>query len=264
MKKLLIAGIAAVSFCGAPAVAADMSVKGGPAVYDWTGAYWGLNDGYGSHDPKVNFSATGDPDAGGFVHDAVLPVSFKSSGFVGGGQVGYNWQRNSWVTGIEADFDFADVNGHGSAGPKVGFTTNANQKLEWLSTLRGRIGFLATDRLLIFGTGGLAVGGRKGSASVINNTATITIFGPGGNVFCAAGAPCTSGSQSNVAAGWTLGGGTEWAVWNNTSFKIEYLYVNLGDQNVRMAFTSTAGASLVAKFSDGAVNILRVGINVKY
>jgi len=132
MKKILLSGVALVAlFAAAPASAADVPVrqqpyyKAAPApVFNWTGFYFGGHVGYG----------LGDTDASGDV-----------DGFIGGLQVGYNWQLSrNWVFGIEGDITGTDMNS--AVGPA---------HIDYLGTLRARVGY-TWDRTMLYGTGGLA------------------------------------------------------------------------------------------------------------
>jgi outer membrane immunogenic protein len=139
-----------------------------------------------------------------------LPLAGRANvnGFIGGGQAGYNWQRGTWLLGIEADFQGSDERGSGDvctvAGCPAGSTAfTANYKLDWFGTVRGRVGFLPAERVLLYATGGLAYG------------------------HFAADAPLLPLSWGSTRAGWTVGGGVEAAIDHNWSVKLEYLYMDL-------------------------------------
>src|ERR1019366_9578430 len=102
------------------------------------------------------------------------------SGFIGGGQLGYNWQAGNWVYGLEADFDGAsakssvdvpDAQFLPNNGIHTPLTTNAARELDWLGTFRGRVGFTPAAPLLLFATGGLAVGQHKLGIGITDPTA---------------------------------------------------------------------------------------------
>jgi outer membrane immunogenic protein len=288
LKKLLIAGIAAAAFCGAPALAADMPTKApvyraaAPVpLFNWTGFYVGVNGGYGWGDSSYSFSA--DNGAGqGLLNTGLSGItpqsgSFRTSGFIGGGQLGYNWQFDrTWVAGIEADIAFSDVRGNGSPAA----TTNlgiggiqpasipASRNLDWFGTLRARLGVLPTDRLLIFATGGLAYGETSANSSIaVRVTGAVTpVPADGTTLNCVGTSPCVAGSGSRTSVGWTIGGGLEYAVWNNVSVKAEYLYVNLCSQTSHLSAVppATGTGSVATSFNDAAYNIVRVGLNYKF
>jgi outer membrane immunogenic protein len=177
-----------------PAKAAPMVV----APYNWTGLYIGVNGG-GAWD-HVNWDfptfATSAP------HDG-------SGGFAGG-QIGYNWQMNTWVFGVELDGDWASIKGS-VACPNPVFT--CGHEVQGLATLRGRIGTTMIDpRLLAYFTGGGAWGHVRYDEFV-----TATGLSP-------VGQPHASADQY----GWTVGGGLEYAFLPRWSAKAEYLYYDLG------------------------------------
>src|SRR3954462_9843038 len=152
MKKILLASVALFGFAGA-ASAADLPLRAAPPapivaavpVFTWTGFYSGGNAGYGwmSDDRIVDplFGFTGGNNDGGFV---------------GGGQIGYNYQIGSFVVGLETDIQYADLGGAGNNVFGVG--NNGN----WFGTLRARAG-VAFDRALIYATGGFAYGDIGGT-----------------------------------------------------------------------------------------------------
>ena len=133
-----------------------------------------------------------------------------STASIGGGQAGYNWQQGNWLVGLEADIQGSDERGSSDvcvvAGCALGTgILTANYKLDWFGTVRGRVGLLPTDRVLIYATGGLAYGELSATAPLV---------------------PLSWGS---TRAGWTVGAGAEVKLDNNWSVKIEYLYMDLGD-----------------------------------
>ena len=296
MKKLVLALSAIAAFSGS-ALAADMAPRiyskaVAPApVASWTGFYAGLNAG-GAFDDG-SFATTGTPvsfnpaglNAGAPATMNALAAVLTSnaprsgSGFIGGGQFGYNYQfASAYVLGFEADIQaLAGSGGTSSAvttssfapfgfpANSYGATASFTQHLDYLGTARGRIGYLATPSLLAYATGGLAYGGENvGSSFSIQETfpgAFATITPP---IFGAAGA-------SKTAVGWTVGGGLEWMFGSKWSAKFEYLYYDLGSVTASIPLTqivnvgnfintpwATALAQTRAHF-DGS--IVRVGVN---
>lgn len=259
------------------AQAADMPVKAHPPaqVSDrWSGFYFGLNGGYG--DPRgTDISATNAGNFGGGFGTKLratttnaIPTHVGSDprGFVGGGQFGYNWHfAPMWVAGLEADLQFSDMKGSGSAtgfasatGPTMSAlaTANASQTLDWFGTLRARGGYLAAPNFLLYGTGGLAFGHVKGSTSIVENC--FNVCNP-----IAAGA----GSGSADRAGWTAGGGFEWAVDSHWSVKTEYLYVHLGDlsyANGALNFDGPLSSVRTTSTAHFNSSIGRVGVNYRF
>jgi opacity protein-like surface antigen len=171
--KLAVA--CAFTVTAVPALAADLPApapvyKAAPVVapsYSWTGFYLGLNAGYSWGDRDMQFF-NGDPAfyalalAGGEIPATLAP---NPQGFVGGGQAGYNMQSGFVVYGIETDIQYANVKGTAVAATSIlpfpNISTAAQEKLDWLGTLRGRLGVSNSD-FLLYATGGLAYGSRLG------------------------------------------------------------------------------------------------------
>jgi outer membrane immunogenic protein len=250
MRRIGFALVASIALVGA-AAAADLPVKApvykapvmAPA-YNWTGFYVGLNAGYswGHQDNDLVFAPTG---------VTLFSNSDHLNGFIGGGQLGYNWQVNQLVVGIEADFQGSGQKGDGTfLILPVGFFANLpaatsiaySDKLNWFGTVRGRIGY-AFDRWLPYLTGGWAYGHGE-----ISGTTTT-------------GALVTSFSATHNYSGWTLGGGMEWAFQNNWSAKAEYLYIDFGDGPTVAANAAGTLNIVSGKLTD---NIVRLGVNYKF
>jgi outer membrane immunogenic protein len=204
-----------------------------------------------------------------------LPTSSKLSGGFGGLQAGYNWQANPFlVAGIEADFQGSAIHGN-AANPPFGFVLataqiQTEQSVKWFGTVRGRLGFLPTDRLLVYGTGGFALGRVEETSSLIP-TGTPAGASGGFSFDCSVGPPiCFAGSSTRTAVGWTAGGGVEFATAGNISFKAEYLYVNLGNghsHNLTAVSTAAFGgtpASFTTSFGSASFNLFRVGLNYRF
>jgi outer membrane immunogenic protein len=123
------------------------------------------------------------------------------------------------------------------------------QDINWFGTLRGRVGILPTERLLLFAAGGLAYGG------VAVSSISLAV---GGNCITSS---CGTGSASATRTGPTVGGGFEYAWSNYATFKAEYLYVDLGTLSV--TYPITLAVSKATTTSTFAANIVRVGLNIK-
>jgi outer membrane immunogenic protein len=293
MRKNLLAAtaIALVASTGA-AFAADLPSRKAAPVYVappppplWTGFYVGLNAGGtfgGSQSTNVGTYGLQSVVAGGGLAAASasalagtgnFPVS--NGGFIGGGQIGYNYQfYNNFLVGLEADIQgLAGGSSSASAATGAGvpgFPLNAvsggvttSKSLDYLGTVRGRIGYLVTPTLLLYGTGGLAYGGANSSTSVFQG-----ISGPTFGITTAFG---TAGSYSDTLVGWTAGAGLEWMFAPNWSAKLEYLYYDLGTVSYgsgALGSTFTGGGSFftnvvgtTTKF-DG--HIVRAGVNYHF
>jgi len=217
MKKFL-AGAALVAITAAsPAFAADIPARmptKGPAMvapmYNWTGAYIGLNAGAGFTNSLAGSNTTG---------------------FIGGAQIGYNWQTmgSPWVLGLEADFQGSTQSESATVG-----TSTVNGKIPYFGTVRGRLGY-AWDRAMLYVTGGLAFQNVKVSVS---DPAFGTISG------------------DNTKAGWTVGGGMEWALVDRWTVKAEYLYVRTEGHSITTPLFVAGGTA--------ENNIARVGLNYRF
>jgi outer membrane immunogenic protein len=296
MKKLLISAIAALGLIGTSAFAADMAVKAPPPapapVFTWTGFYAGIEFGGGWSDEAVNLSPN-DAFAAGLLSGGFAPpllplpgqqslpngIRVPQSGLVGGFEAGYNWQAGpNWVLGLETDFSGSGMSGHASSSSiflatgitVITQTTTAQQSTDWYGTVRGRVGWLATTNLLLFGTGGFAYGRVADSANVaFSQNLASTTPGSGLGFNCLAGS-CFPGSSSAIRTGWTAGGGLEWLLDQHWSAKVEYQFVDLGEQTVQLiaqnnAFTITpfTPSSFSASFHD-RFNVVRLGLNYRF
>jgi outer membrane immunogenic protein len=160
MKRLLLAGLALGALI-LPAMAADMPIKTLPPPPTWTGLYWGVNTGWvGSSQYNIANTGTdsGPLGLGTFLAIGAIPGSIpvSHSGFIGGGQIGYNWQFDpSWVWGVEADFQGTTINGSAGSVSMVGppfagagnFTTVYKYELDDIGTFRARLGWLSSPNL---------------------------------------------------------------------------------------------------------------------
>jgi outer membrane immunogenic protein len=262
IARILFAA-AAIAVAATPALAADMAARPiyskapvAPLAYDWTGFYVGVNAGGVWSDAGTAFTAN--PAffvlGGAALVSADGSVGLSKSGFTGGAQAGYNWQRDRFVLGLEADINYTDVKRSASVtraaapGLPSGYTVFESVSSDWLATFRGRAGF-AANNWLFYATGGLAIAN----------------FGfTQGSTF--PDCPCgLVGTSSSTKAGWTAGAGVEYAVGSSWSVKAEYLYVNLGTQS----FADNQGAFgfPAASFTHQAhlnENIVRVGLNYHF
>ena len=229
-------------------------------IFTWTGLYLGANIG-GAFGTKGDTKTVGTPAFVG-LGNALRPstLSTNDNGVTGGAQAGYNYQLGSAVVGLEADFGFTSLQKTArftSAATVLGttLTTSAKSQLDYLGTVRGRVGVTPFDRLLVYVTAGLAYGGVKTSTSVVPNAVAGGLW---------------SGTTSNVKTGYAVGTGIEYALTQNFSVKSEYLYYDLGKST-----TSALGNGVIR--SIGALNgvdyvsrvrtsgsIVRVGANYRF
>jgi outer membrane immunogenic protein len=206
----------------------------------WSGFYAGLNAGWSwSRDDDVSTTPI-DHEGASLSQLSVASIgtgvaSVSADGFTAGGQFGLNYQFGpSFVLGFEVDLQGADLN----STTWLTTTTGITKDTEWLGTVRGRVGFLVTPSLLVFGTGAFAYGSVEAS-----------VFGPG-----------ITGHFEDTLTGWTAGGGLEWLFTPNASIKAEVLYYDLGDAT----FTTTTplGPSVTEIQYDGF--IARLGLNFHF
>ena len=274
MKRLLVAslcvGFSAAAFAAdvsAPAPAPVYLKAPAAASYSWAGLYGGANAGWvGSTGNTINLTGTdtGTGGLGSALLAGVIPltVDLGYSGFLGGGQFGYNWQAGNWVFGLEADLDWAsakssaniaDFTFNAVAGLKSCscFTTIPSLQIDWLDTFRGRVGFTPRAPLLLYATGGLAVGRQQLGIGFMDPTGV-----PPANLL---------NQSSSTSVGWTVGAGAEWMFAPHWSLRTEYLYVDLGDisSTISYAYPVANTSTLTATIHDRD-NVMRGSVNYHF
>ncbi|MGB8397547.1 outer membrane protein [Bradyrhizobium sp.] len=220
-SKLITVSLATAMLASTSALSVAADAAGGrgyramppvPYIYSWTGFYAGGHVGLG----------WADSDGG------------SSSGLIGGGQVGFNYQVNQWVWGIEADISGTTIKDSASAtvvGRGAVITGRAEASLDWVSTLAPRLGY-TVDRWLIFGKVGGAWAHGTGTVGVAMN-----------------GISVGSMSVSRTVSGWVLGFGAEYALRDNWTAKIEYNMMDFGNGG---------------PFADDKFHVLKAGINYRF
>src|SRR5580700_3342408 len=220
-RKFLLASVGAIALTGSAAFAADLPSRAPPPVYlppppifTWTGIYIGGQIGYAWGTGSNNFNEF-DPFTGtAFATSA----GGTPNGVIGGAHVGYQYQFNQLVLGLEGTVDGTSLRNNAVASlPFFGgrFNVNASTNADVQGSIRGRLG-VAWDRALIYATGGVAFGGFN-----TNVRFNGTDFATGAPFFA-------SGSISSTRTGWTVGGGIDYAITNNWSIFAEYRYTNFG------------------------------------
>jgi outer membrane immunogenic protein len=249
MRKVL-GLVGATLLLAGPAVAADLSrpppaYKAPPLapVFSWTGWYIGGNAGYGwgeSTSPAIS-----SPD---FIFGPGAFPSLSPKGFIGGGQIGYNWQVNpSWLVGLEADFQGADIKAAGTTGLTNGVnlaTASLSEKLDFLGTVRGRLGWVAGN-WLFYGSGGVAYGNVKSDISFISTAGDFV-----------------TGARSETRVGWAAGGGINYALSPNWIVGVDYLHYDLGNTHVTGVDAVTLNS--ITADQKAAGDIVRGVINYKF
>jgi outer membrane immunogenic protein len=264
MKKLLLSTAALVGMTVA-AGAADLPRRTvapvapivSVPVFTWTGFYVGVNAGYGFNSDS-QATTIGTPAFQTLIPGGFVPSSLDTGGdgFIGGAQIGFNYQFGALVAGIEADLQYVDGGKQATfiGAPVLGtqLATSAESELDYLGTVRARLG-VAFDRVLVYATGGLAYGDVSLKASVNGVQAPALSW---------------NGSTSDVQVGYALGGGVEYAFTRNLTLKAEYLYYDLGDQTVRTTPNALAAAVVPGVAYDARIetsgHIARIGLNYKF
>lgn len=205
----IVAGLAAATVLS-PAAQADSS---------WDGFYAGVHGEYLWGEPVVGGSIEPFLDGGDF------------DGFAGGVTGGYNHAFDQILVGVEADIALSEADG------TVRYITSegVNAELDWLSTIRARLGFIHED-FLFFVTGGVAMGGLE---------AEVFGFGP------------SRPDLDKTAFGYSIGGGAEWAVTDRMTVKAEYLYVDLANEDLSFSISGFDSVGL-------ETNLVRFGVNWQF
>lgn len=242
MKRILLASVAA-GVVATSASAADLGYRRNQGIvapviqslptFAWTGFYAGAHVGGAWGTSKADFPT---------------PFDTKHSGFNGGLQLGYNHQIGQMVVGAETDIGYLGNKLSKSFVNALGARAVLNRDAGWLGTLRGRVGFVPVDRLLVYGTAGLAYG---------NSGVTMTATSPTGAIW--------TGKTDSMKVGWTAGAGAEYAFTNNLSGKLEFLYYDLGTSNASLAAVNAAatGVTPVVHVKNSG-QLVRAGLNYKF
>lgn len=272
MKRFLIVcmGLLAAQASFAADMTVEEPVVEATAIGEWTGLYAGVQlggafgktgvfeidrnrdgdfDGNGSTSP--DYIAAFDPTQPVCAGDGCGFEGDFDGGITGGAHVGYDWQSNSIVYGVLADFNITDIGDRQSGFSGTPAFYHVDRDLDWVATVRGRLGYAFNDRFMAYATGGLAVGDVD-YAFVSNTPATSVVTGGDG-----------------LDVGYTVGGGVVAKLTPKISLGAEYLYTNLGDDdfNVNLsgpaAFSALAGSS-DARGSDGDFDYHTIQMKLSY
>jgi outer membrane immunogenic protein len=245
-----------------------------PVVVDtwsWNGVYMGINGGYSLGRANVDIGWSDNVNALSIVPPpgSTVTSKFNVNGPIAGAQLGYMWQDQGWIGGIEADFQWSGEKGNtqflcasgvfGGAGsctpflffppPGAGATLVTQQQLRWFGTLRGRLGLLFAPRVFGYVTAGYAYG-------EIETSGTLTGFAPGG---VAVGSTFDS---TRLTGNWIVGLGIEGRLYGPVSGRIEYLYTDLARSSLNLLnVTAGVAATYQLRMTD---QILRVGISYTF
>jgi outer membrane immunogenic protein len=229
LASFLLAGVSSSALAAdissppvrSPAVAAPIS------AYNWTGFYVGANAGWGWVKGKAD----------GCFDDFCASFSKLLDGFVGGGQLGFNYQTGNLVWGAEADTQWTDAK-ETITGSVFGVQFSQAVRLSHFETIRGRLG-VAMGTWLPYVTAGYGWGTAKG---------TLTVPGVG------------SANTSDSHGLWVVGAGVEAALAGNWTWKLEYLYLNTGDIDESV----TAGGDTLKATAKVSVSTARLGLNYRF
>ena len=276
MTNRWLAGVATVVLTVAGAFAAqgaDLPTRKGapapvfvPPPFTWTGFYIGVNAGavWGSGSVSSTLFANGFP-----VLETRWPGGHfggSQTGFIGGGQAGYNWQTGAFVLGAETDFDWTDLSRHSSFvgatffdpfGRSDFLTENSSRRLDWLGPTRARVGWVVTpdNRLMIYGTGGFAYGGGSRNFDVFDNTDGWDWNGGGGRQHSRRLDRCRAGVEP-------------YAFTDHVTLKGEYLYYDIGSSHSVIIANPLASTFFPNTYATAKINfngsIARLGLNYKF
>lgn len=236
MRYFGVALLAATTLGIGAAAASDLPVRKAPRtapmyspapVYNWTGFYVGGHIGGAWSNADISDPAVPGPTLGN-----------DGSGFLGGAQLGFNWQTGNWVFGIQGDMSWTGIDA--SASDPTVTTTTFNYKSDWLATVTGRVGY-AWNNWLLYG---------KGGGAWVHNKYNVTDPTVGLNA-----------TASDTRGGWTVGTGLEYGITANWTAFIEYDYIGLGTHTVTLT-DPTFGNGQANIRQD--IQIVKGGINYKF
>lgn len=283
LKHITMGAFGLVLLSGA-AIAADLPSRAAPPVFvppppvpvfTWTGFYIGVNGGYGfggsslgSYTSSNYYGGGGAVDAKkvttssdeslggigyGYGYDSTTSLGgSKLNGGFGGGQIGYNYQFNQIVVGVEADGEGSGIGASSSVSPYYDpyYSIVTRNRIGVFGSVRGRIG-VAFDRFLVYATGGYAYADIHTSQGVSYDGA---YYG-------------TSAHTSGLKSGYAVGGGVEYAFSNNWTVKGEYQYLDFGSRSLTSqpyyGDESDYGYSSYGHMRTH-FNTVRVGLNYKF
>lgn len=271
MKKLLLAtALTVLTFTTAQASDAVVYEPVSEALiassaYDWSGAYVGVQGGWAFGQSSPNLRVLNGSIASIIIPDAAnLAMSLGNSEFNFNGasygvQTGYNWQKGIYVFGVEGDINYiglsdASTTGANSASNVFGRAIDSIDG-NYLASIRARAG-IAHDNIFLYGTAGAAFTDAKFSRAIEWAYNDLCPLGSTGLNRCHVGG-------GNFGPGYTLGGGTEFALKDHVTIKAEYLYTNFGKATFRTTNSDVSDQHLdhSAKLD---LHTVRIGLNYKF
>ena len=237
MKKFVISAAVAMSLA-TPALAADMAVKAPPPaplpmIYDWSGFYIGANGGWGQSHSCLDFvTAVG----------TVASGCGDRSGGVAGGQIGYRWQTNQFVFGLEAQGDWANL--RNTRVSLLNPTLSTTAKTDGIGLFTGQIGW-AWNASLLYVKGGAAV--TSNHLDVFDNITGLGLF-----------------SASNTRWGGTVGVGYEYGFAPNWSVGVEYDHLWMGNANNSFSVADPRLAAVLNDRISQDVDMVTVRVNYRF
>ncbi|AND89964.1 outer membrane immunogenic protein [Bradyrhizobium diazoefficiens] len=224
MKRIVLASASLLVLSAlAPASAADLAARpytkapvAVASIYNWSGFYIGGNAGGGSSHNCWDLTAVG---------VAAIPVTAEgchnATGALVGGQIGYRWQSSSWVFGLEAQGDWADLKGSNVSAPAALFPLVNNTKIDAIGLFTGQVGY-AWNNVLWY---------VKGGAAVTHNKFSGTLAG------------ITLDTANETRWGGTVGTGIEFGFAPNWSVAVEYNHLFMGKHTDTFTFLGVATRS---------------------
>lgn len=222
MKKQLI-----ITFTAAASLL-SLAVKADDNSNNWSGLYGGVNLGHASGTSHAEKLTGGE---GAFSH---------ISGGLGGAQIGYNFQADHIVYGVEADIQKSDITGINLFNVDL----RSSQKIDWFGTARGRLGY-SLGNFLLYVTGGLAIADVKANTTGVSQSYDF------------------NSNNRQTQYGWTAGTGLEWAVDKNWILDAQYLRISLNKEDFHFISTSPSTISSTNQ-SNSYFNVFKIGINYKF
>jgi outer membrane immunogenic protein len=240
------------------------------STFNWSGFYAGVSAGGawydgGSFVNSSNVAAIIPPS--NIIH--IPTSSSNSAGFSAGGLTGFNYQIGRIVLGAETDFNYIDLKSQRLGSSNITLppicpvcvsisetlSGASYNKIDWYGTMRARLGLVPFDRLLLYGTGGLAYGMVE-----MSNLDSAVFSGGIANRFWL-------GNSSEIKLGWTAGAGAEYALTSQIAVRAEYLYVDLGQSSVVARFQGTdplQSQIYYAASRDNKLSIVRAAISFRF